>query len=122
MGRKILVVDDEPHILIMLEARLRKNGYDVVTAATGAEALAQVKQSRPDLIVLDVMMPPPNGLEVCRTLKDDPAYKDIPVILLTAKSTARDQSLGVSAGAEAYIIKPYTPEKLLGQIRELLPD
>ncbi len=120
MGRKILVVDDEPHIVMMLEARLQKNGFEIATATSGAEALAQVKKSRPDLIVLDVMMPPPNGFEVCRMLKEDPVYKNIPVILLTAKSTERDQSLGVSAGADAYVTKPYTPEELLGQIRELL--
>lgn len=120
MAHKILVVDDEPHIVMMLEARLRKNGFEVTTAASGAEAMAQVKQDRPDLIVLDVMMPVMSGFEVCRLLKENPATKAIPVILLTAKSTERDQTLGISAGADAYVTKPYTPEELLGQIKELL--
>lgn len=120
MAYKILVVDDEPHIVMMLEARLRKNGFEVLTAASGSEAMAQVKKDRPDLILLDVMMPAVSGLEVCRTLKENPATKAIPVILLTAKSTERDQTLGISAGADAYVTKPYTPEELLGQIKELL--
>lgn len=120
MAKKILVVDDEPHIVMMLEARLRKNGFEVATAASGAEAMAQVKKDRPDLIVLDVMMPVMSGFEVCRMLKENPATKAIPVILLTAKSTERDQTLGISAGADAYVTKPYTPEELLGQIKELL--
>ena len=120
MPHKILVVDDEPHIVMMLEARLRKNGFEVATADSGAEAMAKVKQDRPDLVVLDVMMPVMSGFEVCRMLKENPATKAIPVILLTAKSTERDQTLGISAGADAYVTKPYTPEELLGQIKELL--
>jgi len=120
MAHKILVVDDEPHIVMMLEARLRKNGFEVVTATSGSEAMAKVKQDRPDLIVLDVMMPVISGLEVCRMLKENPVTRAIPVILLTAKSTERDQTLGISAGADSYVTKPYTPEELLGQIKELL--
>ncbi len=120
MAHKILVVDDEPHIVMMLEARLQKNGFEVVTATSGSEAMAKVKQVRPDLIVLDVMMPVMSGFEVCRMLKENPAYQAIPVILLTAKSTERDQTLGISVGADAYVTKPYSPEELLGQIRELL--
>jgi two-component system alkaline phosphatase synthesis response regulator PhoP len=118
--RRILIVDDEAHILQMLEIRLKKNGFDVLTASTGESALSQVRSTRPDLILLDVMMPPPDGYEVCRRLKHDPLFKDIPVILLTAKSTPRDQAIGLEAGADAYMTKPYSPEELLGQIQELI--
>lgn len=120
MGKKILAVDDEPHIVEMIAARLKANGYEVITAVNGQDALKIIGDDRPDLILLDVMMPPPNGFQVCRQLKDDPNNKDIPIIMLTAKSTESDQFWGMESGADSYITKPYNPEELLEQIRSLL--
>ncbi len=120
MAKKILVVDDEPQIVALLGSRLKTHGYNVVTAQTGAEALKKVKDEKPDLLVLDVMMPPPNGFQVCRTLKDDPEFKNIPIVLLTAKAAESDQFWGLESGADAYVTKPYNPKELLTQIQALL--
>ena len=120
MAKKILVTDDEANIVMMVETRLKKQGYAVITANSGATALEQVKKDRPDLIILDVMMPPPNGFQVCRQLKDDEQYKDIPIILLTAKSSESDQFWGMESGADAYVTKPYNPEELLSKVKDLL--
>lgn len=122
MPKKLLIADDEPHIIKILEIRLKKAGYEVKTADSGESALARIKEVKPDLIVLDVMMPPPNGFQLCRMLKDDPQYKEIPVILLTAKASESDQFWGMESGASVYITKPYAPEDLLGKIRELLGE
>lgn len=120
MAKKILIVDDEPDILQLLEMRLRANGFEVVTGSSGEQALQKVKQEGPDLIVMDVLMPPPNGYQTCRQLKDDPKYKNIPVILLTAKTTESDQFWGMESGADKYITKPYNAEDLLAAIKKLL--
>jgi len=120
MAKKILIVDDEPNIVMMLERRLKANGYDVIAAYAGEEALKRAKEDGPDLILLDVMMPPPNGFQVCRTLKDDPKYKHIPVVLLTAKVTESDQFWGMESGADAYVTKPYNADELLAKIGALL--
>lgn len=120
MSKKLLIADDEPHIVKVLEIRLKKAGYDVRTANDGEQTLERIKEDKPDLVVLDVMMPPPNGFQLCRMLKDDAKYKDIPIILLTAKASESDQFWGMESGASAYITKPYSPEDLLGKIRELV--
>ena len=117
---RILVVDDEPHIVKIVEARLKANGYEVITGTNGDEALAKAKEEKPDLIILDVMMPDPNGFQVCRTLKDDPEYCNIPVILLTAKTTEGDKLWGIESGADGYVTKPYNAEVLMGKIKDLL--
>ena len=118
--KKILIVDDEPDILFMLRSRLEAHGYDIVSASSGDEALEKAKTESPDIILLDVMMPPPNGFQVCRTLKDDPAYKNIPIIMLTAKTTESDQFWGMESGADGYVTKPYNADELLAKIVELL--
>jgi DNA-binding response OmpR family regulator len=120
MAKKILVVDDEPTIVKLIEVRLKANKYDVITGFNGEEALKRVKEDKPDLVILDVMMPPPNGFQVCRTLKDDPNYKHIPVIILTAKNTESDQFWGVESGADTYLTKPYSSEELLEKVHDLL--
>jgi len=120
MGQKILIVDDEPGIITLLKTRLSANGYEVITGANGQDALSQIKGQHPDLVILDVMMPPPNGFQVCRTVKDDPELKNIPIILLTAKSAESDKFWGVESGADAYVTKPYNPEELLAQVTSLL--
>jgi len=118
--KKILVIDDEPDIVKMVELRLKACGYEVLKGSNGEEALALTKEHHPDLIILDVMMPPPNGFQVCRTLKDDPQFKNTPIILLTAKVSESDQFWGLESGADEYVSKPYNAEELLEKIRVLL--
>jgi len=120
--KKILVVDDEPGILKALSLRLGAKKYVVVTGTNGEQALSQVEAENPDLVILDVMMPPPNGFEVCRKLKEKPEYKKIPIILLTAKATDGDKFWGTDAGADAYVTKPYNSEDLLNKVEELLAN
>ncbi|MBF0217534.1 MAG: response regulator [Candidatus Omnitrophica bacterium] len=120
MGKSILVVDDEADIVTQIKIRLEANGYSVTGAYSGEEALAKIKSGVPDLILLDVMMPPPNGFQVCRILKDSPEYKDIPIIMLTAKSTESDKFWGVESGADEYVSKPYSAKELLEKISVLL--
>ncbi len=118
---KILVVDDETEITELLRTRLEHQGYEVVMAHDGVQALSKARTEAPDLILLDVAMPPPNGFQVCRTLKDDKALRHIPVILLTCKSTESDKFWGTESGADAYETKPFNYESLLERIQELLP-
>ncbi len=120
MGKKILVVDDEENIVAVVEMRLKAAGYDVITARDGRQALETLKSVHPDLIILDVMMPPPNGFQVCRQIKDDTGLRHIPVILLTAKSTDSDKFWGMESGADAYLTKPYNSQEILNKISELL--
>ena len=122
MAKKILVVDDEPAIVMMIKTRLTRAGYESVEAGSGSEALQQARSERPDLILLDVMMPPPNGYQVCRMLKDDPEFKSVPIILLTAKGSETDKFWGSEAGADRYLTKPYNAQELMGVVAELLGD
>lgn len=118
--KKVLVVDDEEAIVELLKTRFAAGKYEVVSASNGSQALSKVKEENPDIIVLDVMMPPPNGYQVCRTLKDDPDYKNIPIILLTAKNTSSDEFWGMESGADAYMTKPYNGEELMAKVKSLL--
>ena len=118
---KILVVDDEVYIVQILEFSLsRIEGYDVVTASDGEEALEKVAAEHPDLIVLDVMMPKMDGYETCKRLKEEEATRSIPVILLSAKGRTIDQNKGFEAGADDYITKPFSPRKLIEKINYVL--
>ncbi len=120
MAKKILIVDDEADIVMQLEIRLKASGYETISANDGEEALQKAKEEKPDLILLDVMMPPPNGFQVCRMLKDDPEYNQIPVIMLTAKATESDEFWGIESGADAYVTKPYNAQELTQKIQDLL--
>jgi DNA-binding response OmpR family regulator len=113
---KILVVDDEAYIVHILEFSLGMEGYEVVTAFDGEEAIAKAESEEPDLIVLDIMMPKLDGYETCRRLKTIDKTKDIPVILLSAKGRSMDQKVGLDAGADEYITKPFSPRKLVERI------
>jgi two-component system alkaline phosphatase synthesis response regulator PhoP len=117
---KILVVDDEIYIVHILDFSLGMEGYDVVTALDGEQALERIRSEKPDLIVLDIMMPKLDGYEVCKTIKSDPATKQIPVILLSAKGRNVDQKMGFDVGADDYITKPFSPRKLVERINQLL--
>jgi two-component system, OmpR family, alkaline phosphatase synthesis response regulator PhoP len=118
--KRILVVDDEIYIVHILEFSLTMEGYTVLTASNGEEALKMIEQERPDLVVLDIMMPKLDGYEVCRHLRQDERFAGLPVILLSAKGRPVDREAGLQAGADDYIAKPFSPRKLLEKIRELL--
>ncbi|MGI8914945.1 MAG: response regulator transcription factor [Chloroflexota bacterium] len=120
MRGKILVVDDSPTDLALIVAPLRREGYDVVTAADGDEALRKVSEEQPNCVVLDVVMPRKNGFQVCRTIKSGADSKHIPVILLTSKSERTDELWGKRQGADVYLTKPFDANTLLTQIRQLL--
>lgn len=122
MGKKILLVDDEDNIVTILEARLMANGYDVVTASDGQEGLAKARSEKPDLIILDIMLPKLDGYKVCRMLKFDDQYKHIPIILFSARTQDSDMETGKQQGADAYITKPFQPAALLNKIKELMPQ
>ena len=109
------------HIVTILEARLMANGYDVVTASDGQEGLNKARTEKPDLIILDIMLPKLDGYKVCRMLKFDDRYKHIPIILFSARTQDSDLETGKQQGADAYITKPFQPEVLLSKIKELLP-
>ena len=117
---KILVVDDEVYILHILDFSLGAEGFDVITANNGELAVAKAKQERPNLIVLDIMMPVLDGYETLKRLKADPDTKDIPVILLTAKGRDVDKRLGFEVGATDYIVKPFSPSRLIERIEEII--
>jgi len=117
---KILIVDDESDFNQLVQTRLTANGYKVITAEDGEEGLEKVKSENPDLIVLDVMMPGVDGLEVCRTLKNNAQYSKIPIIFLSAKAQADDFKAGKEVMADAYIVKPFEPTILLAKIEALL--
>jgi len=114
------VVDDEIYIVHILDFSLGMEGYEVLTALDGEQAVEKARAEHPDLIVLDIMMPKLDGYETCKMLKADPATKDIPVILLSAKGRNVDQKVGFEVGADDYITKPFSPRKLVERINALL--
>ena len=118
--QRILLVDDEPSIVKMVGKRLEVEGFDVAIAMDGQEGLSRAQADRPDLIVLDLMLPKLNGYEVCTMLKQDARYQRIPIILFTAKAQEKDEKLGMECGADAYVRKPFRAQELLDKIRTLL--
>ncbi len=122
MGKKILLVDDEPQIVEMAKMRLEAGGYGVITAYDGKEGLEKARKEKPDLIILDLMLPKIDGYKICRMLKFDAEYGKIPIILFTARVQAEDRKLGEEVGADAYITKPFDGQVLLAKIEELLKD
>jgi two-component system phosphate regulon response regulator PhoB len=120
MKTKILVVDDEPDALELVEFNLRQAGYEVSSAADGAEALKKARSTIPDLVVLDLMLPEMDGLEVCKVLRRDPATARIPIVMLTAKAGEVDRILGLELGADDYITKPFSPRELVLRVKNVL--
>lgn len=120
MAKRILAVDDERHIVRLIQVNLERAGYEVVTANDGAQALEIVAADRPDLIVLDWMMPQLNGMETLKRLKQDEATRDIPVIMLTAKSQDADVFKGWQSGADCYLTKPFNPMELLSFVKRII--
>lgn len=119
MPKKILAVDDERHIVRLVEVNLQRAGYEVVTAYDGREALEKVQSENPDLVVLDVMMPYMDGFEVLKNLKADPATAEIPVIMLTAKAQDADVFKGWQSGVDCYLTKPFNPMELLTFVKRI---
>jgi len=120
MGKKILVVDDEVHIVNILKFNLKKSGYDVITAANGEEALNLISSEMPDLILCDVMMPKVTGFEVCQKIKSDEKLRNIPFILLTAKGQEIERDIGLKYGADLYLTKPFSPKNIVDKVAEIL--
>ncbi len=118
--RRILVVDDEPFICRSLTFVLRKSDYLVFEARNGEEALAAIREHKPDLVFLDVMMPKLNGFQVTEAIRKDPAFDAIKIVLLTAKGQECDREVGKSAGATDYMTKPFSPTKILERAKQLL--
>jgi CheY-like chemotaxis protein len=122
MAKRVLVVDDDRVIQQLLEVNLELEGYEVVaTASDGREALDKIAELGPDLVILDIMMPKMDGLEVCRHLKADPKLARIPVVLLSARAQDLDVREGMDIGADAYLTKPFDPVELLEVVGRLLP-
>ena len=117
---KILVVDDEPSIVVSLEYLLGQAGYEVHTATDGQQALDAVNALRPQLVLLDVMMPVMNGFEVCRRIRDDPALAGTRILMLTAKGRDVEVGQGLSLGADAYITKPFATRELMAAVARLM--
>ena len=118
--KKILIVDDTPDIVQFLVVRLRSEGFDTLTAYNGFDALEVTRKEKPDLIILDVMMPQLNGFQVCRKIKQDPDLVHIPVIFLTAKDQPSDKFWGEEVGSSAYLTKPVDPREVAQKVHELL--
>jgi DNA-binding response OmpR family regulator len=119
--KKILVVDDEPNVVRTLTFVLVKEGYEVSSAVNGEEALVKARESKPNLMFLDVMMPKKNGYEVCQELKSDAGTRDIHIIILSAKGQEADKEKALSVGANEFMTKPFSPITVIGRVKELLP-
>ncbi|MEM1415267.1 MAG: response regulator transcription factor [Myxococcota bacterium] len=120
MGSRILVVEDESDLAELVAFNLKQAGHVVATAGTGATALAEIRRQRPDLVVLDVMLPDITGLEVCRRLRREESTSRLPVLMLTAKGEEVDRVVGFEVGADDYVVKPFSPRELLLRIEAIL--
>lgn len=118
-ARKILIVEDEKDILQLVKLYLDKEGYRTVTAATGSEGLRQARAEKPDLVVLDLMLPEIDGLEVCKRLRSAPETAMLPIIMLTAKAEESDTVVGLELGADDYVTKPFSPKTLVARVKAL---
>ncbi len=117
--RKVLIVDDEPNIVTALEFLLKRSGYEVRVASNGAEALAQVESERPDVVLLDIMMPGKSGYEVCQRLRERPEFAQTKIVMLSAKGSEAEVNKGLSLGADLYITKPFSTQELVATIERL---
>ncbi len=120
MGKRILIVDDEPNIVLSLEFLMKREGYEVATAGDGEAALEALAAQTPDLVILDVMLPKMNGFDVCRRVRADPRWKAVPILMLTAKGRDSEVSKGLGLGADLYVTKPFSTKELAAQIKGLL--
>jgi DNA-binding response OmpR family regulator len=120
MAKRILIADDEPNIVMSLEFLMEASGFEVQTAADGEQAIEAIAAFRPDLVLLDVMMPKRNGYEVCQWIRADPALAGVKVVMLTAKGRDADVEKGLGVGADAYVTKPFATRELVARVNALL--
>jgi two-component system, OmpR family, alkaline phosphatase synthesis response regulator PhoP len=122
MAKKILIADDEPNIVISLEFLMQRNGYEVKTAGDGEAAFRLVNEFRPDLVLLDIMLPLKSGYEVCQKIRENPDLGGMKVVMITAKGRDIEVAKGLALGADAYITKPFSTQDLLDQVKRLLSE
>jgi CheY-like chemotaxis protein len=120
VAKNVLIVDDEPNIVLSLKFLISQEGYEVRTATNGEEALRALAERAPDLVLLDVMMPRPDGYEVCQTMRATPEWREIPVIMLTAKGRDVEKQKGLAMGADDYITKPFATKDLIAKVQAIL--
>jgi two-component system, OmpR family, alkaline phosphatase synthesis response regulator PhoP len=118
--KKILIADDEQNIVISVEFLMRREGYEVSVAADGEAALERIRADRPDLVLLDVMMPKKNGFDVCQEVRADPAFAGTRILMLTARGRDTEVAKGLALGADGYMTKPFSTKDLVDKVRELL--
>ena len=120
MTRKVLIVDDEPNIVVALEYLMRQNGFEVRAARNGDDALVAAAEFRPDLVLLDVMMPVKDGYQVAQKIRDNPDFAGMKILMLTAKGRETEVSKGLAVGADAYVTKPFSTLDLIAQVKRML--
>ena len=120
MSKDVLIVDDAPNIVLSLEFLMKKEGYDVRSVSNGEEAMEVIAEKVPDLLLLDVMMPRKDGYEVCQELRANAAWKDIKIIMLTAKGRDVEREKGLALGADDYVTKPFATQELVNKVKKLL--
>ncbi len=122
MPRKILIVDDEPNIVVPLQFLMEQNGYQVILAANGEEAVEKIPRHQPDLILLDILLPRFDGFEVCQIIRENAALQHTRIIFLTAMGRDADMAKGLALGGDAYIVKPFSNSEVVAKVKELLND
>ncbi|MFO8010562.1 MAG: response regulator [Dehalococcoidia bacterium] len=122
LRKKVLIVDDDPNLIRSLEFVFKQEGYEFDTATNGEEAIQKVREGKPSVLLLDIMMPKKNGFDVCQEVKSAPDLRDTHVVILSAKSQVMDKEKGYSAGADEYITKPFSPKSIVSRVKELLGD
>jgi DNA-binding response OmpR family regulator len=122
MARTVLVVDDEPNIVLSLEFLIEQAGFEARVARDGEAALAAIEASKPDLVLLDVMLPKRDGFDVCETIRANPDWNDVRIVMLTAKGRDSERKKGLALGADAYITKPFSTREAMEQIKRFLDD
>ncbi len=120
MTKRILIVDDEPNIVVSLEFLMKREGFEVAVAGDGEAALRAVEAKMPDLVLLDIMLPKKNGFEVCQTIRANPEWQAVKIVMLTAKGRDTEVAKGTALGADAYMTKPFSTKDLIAQVRQLL--
>ncbi|MGB5617886.1 MAG: response regulator [Desulfobacterales bacterium] len=120
MPKKVLIVDDEPSIIVPLQFLMEQNGYETGVAFSGEEAMETISVSHPDLILLDIMLPIIDGFEVCQRVRENPEWNDIRIILLTAMGSEANIAKGLALGADAYITKPFSNSEVIAKVKELI--
>lgn len=120
MARKVLIAEDEPNIVISLEYLMQQSGYEIQTVTNGIDALRAAREFRPDLMLLDIMLPLKNGYEVCQSVRETPELSRVKIVMLTAKGRDTELAKGLALGADAYITKPFATRELLETVKRLL--